>query len=79
MVKNYLYPDDDPDSFGVTRVSRSCGTNHSIPNLPRGFIRAEAAYVEGNLYICGGYNEVWKRTICKEIIMISKMKINTTF
>ena len=57
--------DDDPESFGVTRVSKSCGTNHSIPNLTKGFTMAEAAYVEGNLYICGGFNDVRKKTVCK--------------
>jgi len=49
-------PDDKPDHFGVSRISKSCENNHSIPDLPKGFTMAESAYVAGNLYICGGWN-----------------------
>ena len=38
----------------VLRVAKSC-TNHTIPNLPVGVRGANAEYMGGSLYFCGGY------------------------
>ena len=39
----------------VNRTGRVC-TDHTIPDMPVYFYQANAAYLNGILYVCGGYN-----------------------
>jgi hypothetical protein len=50
--KNVL--DEDPDTSAVQRVTKSCGSAHSIPDIPTGINLASAEYMGGKLYFCGG-------------------------
>ena len=43
-------------SVPVLRTPSSC-TTHTIPNIPVGVQGANAEYMGGNLYICGGWND----------------------
>ena len=62
--------DDDPESFAVTRVSQSCGTNHTIPNFPVDITLGSAEYLNGKLYVCGGEQSQRTYTSSKNTVSI---------
>ena len=43
-------------SVPVLRTSSRC-SSHTIPDIPAGVQGANAEYMGGNVYLCGGWNE----------------------